>query len=338
VFCNQYVMPGLALWADYSGFICTPEHEEQAIPALAARLRRMPWAELELENLLISDRRLEIFLGSFDSTIFKQLSRERGRNRDGIDNDVCPFVALPESFESFQQEKLSANTRQKMRRFMRKVEASEELHITEADPRTYQRDIDILLVFWKVTWASHKGSRIDQMMRKYRTILRRAFESGFLYLPVLWRGETPLGALGSFVDRQKQVLLFKLAGRDENCKDPPPGLVLHGHSISWAIANGLKTYDFLRGNEPYKYSYGASDRRIRNITLLTHSRRNTHDALDVLSVDDVLKQAAAYQQHKQWHKAEAGYRQVLQMYPDHPVAAQYAGAKRGSPSPESDSK
>jgi CelD/BcsL family acetyltransferase involved in cellulose biosynthesis len=74
---------------------------------------------------------------------------------------------------------------------------------------------------------------------------------------VLWREETPLGALASFVDPQKASLLFYIGGRDESVDNPPPGLVLHAHSIRHAIANGFRTYDFLRGNEGYKYSLGA---------------------------------------------------------------------------------
>jgi hypothetical protein len=43
--------------------------------------------------------------------------------------------------------------------------------------------------------------------------------------------------------------------------------------VTWR-ENGerVKTYDFLRGNEPYKYSFCARDRQIRSIVITRRSR------------------------------------------------------------------
>jgi len=38
------------------------------------------------------------------------------------------------------------------------------------------------------------------------------------------------------------------------------GIASHAFAVRDAIAQGFKTYDLLRGDEPYKYDLGASDR------------------------------------------------------------------------------
>lgn len=38
------------------------------------------------------------------------------------------------------------------------------------------------------------------------------------------------------------------------------GTVLHGHAMAFLSSEGIRTYDFLRGAEEYKYRFGASDR------------------------------------------------------------------------------
>jgi tetratricopeptide (TPR) repeat protein len=137
-----------------------------------------------------------------------------------------------------------------------------------------------------------------------------------LFMPVLWRNDQPLGVLGSFVDWRKKTLLFFVAGRDESCHDLPIGLLLHGHSIRWAIEHGITTYDFLAGNEPYKYSYGVKERLLQCITLTTKSTTNLNDMLDPRCIDAASKKARRSHRERMLEQAGNGYRQVLQVRPD----------------------
>ena len=46
-----------------------------------------------------------------------------------------------------------------------------------------------------------------------------------------------------------------------------PGMVLVWELIERAAGEGCTTFDLLRGDEPYKYRFGAVDREIRTLTL-----------------------------------------------------------------------
>jgi len=38
--------------------------------------------------------------------------------------------------------------------------------------------------------------------------------------------------------------------------------VLLSHSLQWACEHGRSEFDFMRGNEEYKYRFGAKDRLV----------------------------------------------------------------------------
>jgi CelD/BcsL family acetyltransferase involved in cellulose biosynthesis len=56
-----------------------------------------------------------------------------------------------------------------------------------------------------------------------------------------------------------------MTGRDETFEAPPAGMILHAYSIRHAIKQGFIEYDFLRGNEPYKYAWGAVDEPVHRL-------------------------------------------------------------------------
>lgn len=313
-FYNEIYMAG-NYQADYTGFICMPEFDKLAIPALAKYVSKSPWARVNLDNIRTTDERLRLFLDYFPNTKFVIKTEERINKRDNINNCICPFAPLPDDWDSYLNNSLSSNTRQKIRRFLRQVEGSDEFRITHATPDTVERDLNILLQFWKIKWAPRKGNRTTTIMQSNYEMLKRNSDVGALFLPVLWKGATPLGALASLVDRQKKAFLFYIAGRDESFNTPPPGLVLHAHSIRHAIQNGFRTYDFLRGNEPYKYSFGTQERRIVCTIVTTKNGRNTGDKLDVRTIPAALDRATELHRKRQFARAEHGYRQIIQSDP-----------------------
>ncbi|MGH6929426.1 MAG: GNAT family N-acetyltransferase, partial [Dongiaceae bacterium] len=160
----------------------------------------------------------------------------------------------------------------------------------------------------------------------YRTMLRHAFDSGSLLLPVLWQGDRPVAALAILVDATKRAYHFFIAGRDKTFEGPPPGLTLHAHSIRHAIANGIGLYDFLRGDEPYKYSFGVEERRIQYIRVSTKDGTNLGGRLDRRTVTLALRKSGEHDKAGRVAQAERGYRQILEVEP-HNADALYGLAK-----------
>ena len=296
--------------ADYTGAICDPVHAEMALKAFGRHVAQMGWARLNLENLRMSRERVFAFIGQFSRDIFAMREFSRVNAADNVDNCRCFAAALPDTFDGYLDNVLSTNTRQKLRRFLRKVDAG-ELRITRADADTYERDIDTLLELWRIKWGARKGDRLASILHNNRRVLRDSFRNGTLFLPVLWQGDRPLGALAIFVDPVKKALLFFMAGRDETVTSIPAGLILHGHCIKLAIENGLTTYDFLRGDEPYKFAFGVTESKINCAQIYTKNGRNVGDRLDPRSLNAIFAEVTSLHQKGELERAENGYRQIL---------------------------
>ena len=303
--------------SEYAGIVCAPEFAERAIPALAKHLLKLPWAKLHLENLRMSEPRRRLLADNLADKRLTAHKMERVNKADNVDNCICTAIDLPGDWDTYLEQKTSSNTRQKIRRFLRKLDGSDEFRITHADASTIDRDIGIILDMWRIKWGARKGDTLPGLIRSNRKTFKDAFDSGSLFLPILWRGDKPLGGLAILVDPVKKAMLFNLAGRDETANDMPPGLVLHAYCIRRAIEQGFRVYDFLRGNEPYKYAFGVDVSAIHCVLVKTITGRNLGDLLDPRSLGGVLEEATKFHKEGNLANAEIGYRQILDVDPRH---------------------
>jgi CelD/BcsL family acetyltransferase involved in cellulose biosynthesis len=281
----------------------------------------MDWSHVSLKNFRVSERRLGIFMEPFADNRLSVKSLTSLINRGETDNLVCPFIDLPESFETYLAEKLSSNARQKTRRVLRRLDSSPELRITITDPETRSRDVQIFEKLWYELWKSRKGSDTQHFASKYGMIVERGLENEMVHMPVLWRGDIPVGATASFIDWDKARLLFFVSGRDKEFRDLPVGLILHIHNIRWAIENGIRTYDLLRGNEPYKYSLGARQHvQLTSRLIRTKSGRNLNGKLDPGCIGEALRIAEDLAKQELTLEAMAACQQILATAPGQAAA------------------
>jgi CelD/BcsL family acetyltransferase involved in cellulose biosynthesis len=316
---NELHFAGQLFWADYCGFLCHPEHEEAVLAAFAAYLKQMHWSHFYLKDFRISERRLALFMAPFADERLVIESLPSTGDDDEADNLVCPYIDLPETFAVYLA-KLSSNTRQKISRFLRKLESSSDYHITTTSTATLSRDVQILETLWTNLWSELKGTKTAPLAGMYGTIIQRGLEDKLVRLWVLWHRHAPVGALASFVDLEKSRLLFFVSGRDESFRDLPVGLVLHAYNIRWAIEHGIRTYDFLRGNEPYKYSLGAVNTRIHYPLIRTRSGTNLNGRLDPGCIPEALRLADEFVRRDRAHRAVAVCQQILVTSPRHGAA------------------
>lgn len=310
---NELKMGG-SYAADYTGLIARPDVEARAIAAFARHIKQMRWATFNIDNFRGSALRVRQLMAHFSSASFAATALDRINKQDQIDNTICPYASLPPDWDMYL-DTLSANTRQKIRRFLKLADAGGPYRITHATPDTVQADLRMLLKFWEIKWRPRKGHLVDTLVQSNFLMLARSFQRGLVHLPVLWHGDRPLAALATLVDPRKKTFLFYITGRDETFEGPPPGLILHGHSIRYAIANGYRCYDFLRGNEHYKYSFGVREERLHCHVVSTRDHRNLGGKLDPRALADALKLATERHQAGRLAEAETGYRQILDVAP-----------------------
>jgi CelD/BcsL family acetyltransferase involved in cellulose biosynthesis len=156
---------------------------------------------------------------------------------------------------------------------MKKVAEVERYHITYAQADDLDCHVDTLLEQWQARWGCP-----DYYRDGLRGIFYRCFEEKRLWLSILWDGQKPIGALAAFLDPLKKTVTACITSSDRTYSQLRPGKVVYAYGIQYAIENGYHTFDFTRGNEDYKFSFGAVERFSPSIAiarkgfLLTASR------------------------------------------------------------------
>ncbi len=182
-FRNEIHTAGTRFWGQYTGFLCDPEWEHPAITAFAQYLTRMHWSRLSLKFLYAPENRINAFTDVFTDLPVRITFHEQLINQGQDNRLACPYIALPVDYETYLNERVSANTRQKMRRFTRKVENSKDLHFTFTNINTLQRDLDIFVDLWAKRWNHKKGSQTKYIVNRYRQIVEQYFQCGAVYMP-----------------------------------------------------------------------------------------------------------------------------------------------------------
>jgi CelD/BcsL family acetyltransferase involved in cellulose biosynthesis len=100
-----------------------------------------------------------------------------------------------------------------------------------------------------------------------RVFFRRLFElfgtGDALRLSFLTVGERRIAAGVSF--ETPDAVLYYNAGVDPDARELSPGVIMVERYVRRALAEGKRRMDFLRGDEPYKYEWGAVDEPIQRV-------------------------------------------------------------------------
>ena len=73
---------------------------------------------------------------------------------------------------------------------------------------------------------------------------------------------------------QGRTVYYYMGGFDERATNLRPGTALFALVIQRSIAQKYTSFDFLRGGDPYKYRWGATDRKTSRLEIYPRSRLN----------------------------------------------------------------
>jgi CelD/BcsL family acetyltransferase involved in cellulose biosynthesis len=105
----------------------------------------------------------------------------------------------------------------------------------------------------------------DAMREQMRAVIRAAHEHGWLWLAFLEADGRRIAACLNFDYKGK--LWGYNAGVNRAFMDLSPGWVLLAHTLQWACENNRSEFDFMRGDEDYKYRFGAVNQYVMRARL-----------------------------------------------------------------------
>ena len=235
------------LW-DYRDFIVAQGEEATFYPALLDHLQGESWRQLELPSLPEHSPTL---------AHLPSLAEERGYTVEVSKEDVSPGVALPESWDSYLMG-LSKKDRHELRRKFRRLDR-EGSYTSYAVNGTASLN-GALDDFFTMMQGSREDKAIfltSQRERFFRRMAEEVARTNALKLFFLELGGERVAGVLCF-DYGNARLLYN-SGYDLDYSGLSVGLILKALCLQEAIEEGKEYFDFLRGDERYKYDLGAKD-------------------------------------------------------------------------------
>jgi CelD/BcsL family acetyltransferase involved in cellulose biosynthesis len=209
----------------------------------------LAWSALDLHNFVEDSRSL---------SVLRAEAAARGWDFDQEILQPAPFLSLPETFDDYLAG-IKKKQRHEIRRKMRRAEGDERevSWFIVDDPAKLDKNIEACCQL--MAHDPEKQSFLTQTMQsQMKASIHAAFEAGWLQLAFLEvDGEKAAGYLN--FDYGNRIWVYN-SGLDMKFGDLSPGWVLLGYLIEWAIEHGRSEFDFMRGDEPYKYKFGGVDR------------------------------------------------------------------------------
>ena len=177
-----------------------------------------------------------------------------------------PRIPLNGSFEEYLS-RLDKKQRHEIRRKMRRAAESELNVCFVIVDKNADIESEINAFFHLMAQDPNKANFLTPLMREQMTVtIRAAFEQGYLWLAFLEVGGTKVAA--SLNLDYKNKLWGYNSGVSREHMELSPGWVLLAHTIQWCCENGRYEFDFMRGDEEYKYRFGGVNRYVMRARLV----------------------------------------------------------------------
>jgi CelD/BcsL family acetyltransferase involved in cellulose biosynthesis len=177
-----------------------------------------------------------------------------------------PRIALNGDFDEYLG-RVEKKQRHEIRRKMRRAEESERgvrWYISDMDASRVESEIDSFLSLMEHDQGK-AGFLHDSMRDQMRAVIRTAHENGWLWLAFLEADGQRIAACLNF-DYNNKLWGYN-AGVNRDFMDLSPGWVLLGYTLQWACENKRTEFDFMRGDEEYKYRFGAVNQYVMRVKL-----------------------------------------------------------------------
>jgi len=236
-------IPGLLDFLGHSG----PAGLSVAAPEAESK----PWKVLDWQNFPEASPTL---------AILKTEAEKRGWAFTNEQTYHAPSIPLTGDFETYLSG-IDKKQRHEIRRKMRRAidSGSNVRWYIVSDGTTLDAEVDAFLAM--MAEEPEKAKFLTEAMHlQMHLSCRAAFENGWLQLAFLVvDGQKAAGYLN--FDYLNRIWVYN-SGIERRFLELSPGWVLLGYLLQWANENKRTEFDFMRGDEAYKYRFGGVDKLV----------------------------------------------------------------------------
>lgn len=241
---------------DYLDIIVDKDYTEPVLNCLAAYLHnhRDVFDVMDLCNLPEDSPGYTLFPDILRSHNFEVTTKQQ---------EVCPVIELPDTWDAYL-ESLDKKQRHEIRRKLRRAESEPgemDWYIVD-ESHAIEDEIDRFLGLMSASQQEKAGFLDDtQNVTFFRKLIPVVHRNRWLQLSFLRINGVAAATYLNFV-YNRHVLVYNSGLKPGEYGHLSPGIVLLAYNIRYAIENGYEVFDFLRGNEIYKYRMGGKDTRV----------------------------------------------------------------------------
>ncbi len=258
---QQFNLVGCIEVSDYLDIIVAKGWERTVYASLLTWLQspQAPdWDILDLCNLP------EISLTYQD---LPPLCESAGLTVEIFQEDVAPQFNLPLYYETYLQELVEKKQRHEIRRKQRRAERETKLDFYVVDKQhNLTAEVEDFVALQQASREDKAKFMTPAMHRFFDAVARCMLDAGYLRLLFLSINGEKAATLFAF-EYDRRFLLYNSGFDPEAHSQLSPGWVLLAYSIQYAIATGCRVFDFMQGNEEYKYRFGSHDYKVMRVVV-----------------------------------------------------------------------
>jgi CelD/BcsL family acetyltransferase involved in cellulose biosynthesis len=233
---------------DYMDFIAGQGKEDYVFSKLLEYLEKTAWRSLELDSLLP---------GSLALRHFMPLAKQKGYRVEIKQTNVSPHLLLPQSWEDYLA-LLKTKDRHELRRKLRRLEQTQSVNYsTIVEKDLLPLAMDTFFKLFQLSNTEKANFMTDKKRAFFTTIVSSLAGQRNIRLTFLEISGVRTGTTLCF-DYNNDIYLYNSA-YDPAYSSLSVSLLLKVFNIRDAVENGKKRFDFLSGDEPYKYDLGGHD-------------------------------------------------------------------------------
>jgi CelD/BcsL family acetyltransferase involved in cellulose biosynthesis len=192
-----------------------------------------------------------------EESLFLKRLLEKKTLHPRVVHKPCPYIQLPGTWEGYLSS-LSRNERHNVLRYgnrlrkeypdhhFRRIEGKEDL--AKMTHEFFSLHLDR-----KLEQQQHSTLNDQKLLSFIQKIVHTFDEKGWLHFYVLTVGKEPIAAMLSFL--YGGIFFFYQQGHDPSWAVYSPGRQITAYGVQQAISNRAREFDFLRGDESYKYNW-----------------------------------------------------------------------------------
>ena len=244
---------------DYLDVIVDSEHVHEVLGCLAESLldHTGEFDRLELCNIPED---------SISYQLLPQVLEKYGFSTRLTPEDVCPVIQLPATWEDYLNQ-LDKKNRHELRRKIRRsqgVNSDTDWYIVD-ETHDIHEEVERFLELMAASDPAKKVFLQDpENVTFFKSIAPVLQAKGWLQLSFLVVDGARAAAYLNF-DYNGHILVYNSGLLPETYAHLSPGIVLLAHNIRHAIETGHQVFDFLQGDEVYKYRMGGQDTHVYNL-------------------------------------------------------------------------